>query len=89
MRRRNRVGGQAGGPSLPGSYADRFGHAPSISLHAIERMNTDGISPRQLAEALANPAVPGGSPGTPYFVGGGIAVVVNEDGLVVTAYRTI
>jgi hypothetical protein len=41
----------------------------------MERMNTDGISPLQLAEALDKPAVPGMSPGTVNFVGGGITAV--------------
>jgi len=53
----------------------------------MERMNTDGISPQQLADALANPAVPGTSTGTVDFVGGGITAVVNEDGMVVTVYQ--
>ncbi len=72
---------------MPGSYAERFGHPPWISRHAMERMNTDGISPQQLADALANPAVPGTSTGTVDFVGGGITAVVNEDGMVVTVYQ--
>jgi hypothetical protein len=50
-------------------------------------MNTDGISPRQLDEALSNTAVPGMSPGTIHFVGRGITAVVNDEGLVVTVYR--
>jgi hypothetical protein len=53
----------------------------------MERMNTDGISPRQLANALANPAVPGISAGTTNFVGEGIIAVVNEEGMIVTVYR--
>jgi len=52
----------------------------------MERMNTDGISPQQLAEALANPAIPGTSPGTLNFVGERIAVVVNDEGMIVTVY---
>jgi hypothetical protein len=54
----------------------------------MERMNTDGISPRQLADALANAPVPGISPGTVNFVGGEITAVVNDEGIVVTIYRT-
>jgi hypothetical protein len=54
----------------------------------MERMNTDGISPRQLAEALSNPAIAGMSPGTVYFVGGGIIAVVNEQGIIVTVYSS-
>jgi hypothetical protein len=54
----------------------------------MERMNTDGISPRQLADALANPPLPGASPGTINFVGGEITAVVNDEGMVVTIYRT-
>jgi len=69
-------------------YADRFGHPPWISRHAMERMNTDGISPRHLADALANPPVPGASPGTINFVGREITAVVNDEGMVVTVYRT-
>jgi hypothetical protein len=72
---------------VPGSYEDRFGHPPWISRHAKERMNTDGISPRQLANALANPAVPGTSAGIINFVGEGIIAVVNEEGMIVTLYR--
>lgn len=73
---------------MGGSYTEIFGHPPWISRHAIERMNTDGISPRQLDAALANAAVPGVSPRTVHFVGSGITAVVNDDGLVVTVYRT-
>jgi hypothetical protein len=73
---------------VSGSYADRFGHPPWISRHATERMNTDGISPRQLAEALNNPAVPGTSPGTINFIGGAITAVVNNEGMIVTVYWT-
>ena len=51
-------------------------------------MNTDGIPPRQLADALSNPAVPGTSPGTVNFIGDGITAVVNEEGMVVTVYWT-
>ncbi len=51
-------------------------------------MNTDGISPKQLADALTNEAVPGTSPGTVNFIGEGITAVVNDDGMVVTVYRT-
>ena len=69
-----------------GSYADRFGHPPWISRHAMERMNTAAITPRQLADALSNPAVPGTSPGTVNFVGGGITAVVNDEGMIVTVY---
>ena len=68
------------------SYVERFGHPPWISRHAIERMNTDGISPRQLADALGNPAVPGLSPGTVDFVGEDVTAVVDEDGTIVTVY---
>ena len=71
---------------MSGSYAERFGSPPWISPHAMERMNTDGISPQQLAEALANPAIPGTSPGTLNFVGERIAVVVNDEGMIVTVY---
>ena len=49
-------------------------------------MNTAAITPRQLAGALSNPAVPGTSPGTVNFVGGGITAVVNDEGMVVTVY---
>ena len=73
---------------MSGSYADRFGHPPWISEHAIEWMNTNGISPRQLADALSNPAIPGTSPGTVNFVGEGITAVVNDEGMVVTVYWT-
>jgi len=68
------------------SYIDRFGHPPRISQHAIERMNTDGISPRQLADALAKPAVPGASPETVNFVGGEVTAVANDEGMIVTVY---
>jgi len=54
----------------------------------MERMNTDGISPRQLAGALAQQAVPGTSPGTANFVGEDVTAVVNEDGVIVTVYWT-
>ncbi|HVH80533.1 MAG TPA: hypothetical protein VM782_14150 [Stellaceae bacterium] len=70
------------------TYADRFGHPPWISQHAIERMNTLGISPRQLADALNHPAIPGISPGTVNFVGDQVTAVVNEDGMIVTVYET-
>jgi hypothetical protein len=53
----------------------------------MERMNTDGISPRQLAEALDTPALPGTSPGTVNFVRSGITAVVNDEGMIVTVYR--
>jgi hypothetical protein len=69
------------------TYAERFGH-PRISRHAMERMNTAGISPRQLADALATPAVPGTSPGTMKFIGDEVTAVVNEDGMIVTVYPT-
>ena len=71
---------------MPGSYVDRFGHPPWISPHAMERMNTDGISPQQLADALANPAVPGTSRRTVNFVGEEVTAVVNDEGMVVTVY---
>jgi Domain of unknown function (DUF4258) len=71
---------------VPGSYDDRFGHPPWISRHAMERMNTDGISPQQLANALANPAIPGTSAGTINFVAEGIIAVVDEEGMIVTVY---
>ena len=64
------------------------GTRPGFSPHAMERMNTDGISPRQLADALSNPAVPGTSAGTVNFIGDGITAVVNEEGMVVTVYWT-
>ena len=48
-------------------------------------MNTAAITPRQLAGALSNPAVPGTSPGTVNFVGG-ITAVVNDEGMIVTVY---
>jgi hypothetical protein len=70
------------------TYAEKFGHPPWISQHAIERMNTDGVSPRQLADALALPAVPGLSPGTVNFVGKDVTAVVNDEGMIVTVYWT-
>ena len=70
------------------TYAERFGHPPWISQHAIERMNTLGISPTQLMEALNRSAVPGTSPGTVDFVGRHVTVVVNEEGMIVTVYET-
>jgi hypothetical protein len=73
---------------VSGSYAERFGSPPQISSHAMERMNTDGISPQQLADALSNPAVPGTSPGTVNFVGEQVTAVVNDDGIIVTIYWT-
>ena len=72
---------------MPDGYAARFGHPPRISRHAIERMNTDGISPRELDAALAGPPVSGASPGTVNFIGGGVVAIVNDDGMVVTVYR--
>jgi hypothetical protein len=70
------------------TYIERFGHPPWISQHAIERMNTDGISPRQLAETLAAPAIAGASPGTVNFVGKDVTAVANEEGMIVTVYWT-
>jgi hypothetical protein len=70
------------------TYAERFGQPPRISQHAMERMNTLGISPRQLAEALDREASPGVSPGTAHFVGRWVIAVVNEDGLIVTVYES-
>lgn len=52
-------------------------------------MNTYGIAPRQLAEALETPAVPGTSPGTVNFVGGRVTAVVNDLGMIVTVYWTL
>jgi hypothetical protein len=49
-------------------------------------MNSDGTSPKQLADALANPAVPGTSPGTVNFVGEDVTAVADEDGMIVTVY---
>lgn len=71
---------------MSGSYQDRFGHPPWVSRHAMERMNTDGISPRQLAEALSNPAASGISPGTVNFVGAEVTAVADDEGMIVTVY---
>lgn len=46
----------------------------------MERMNTAGISPQQLAEALATPALPGISPGTMNFVGNQVTAIVSDEG---------
>ena len=70
------------------TYAERFGHPPWISRHALERMNTLGISPGQLAEALSRPAAPGTSPGTVDFTSEQVTAVVNEDGMIITIYET-
>jgi hypothetical protein len=70
------------------TYAERFGHPPSISQHAIERMNTLGVSPHQLAEALQQSARTGTSPGTVSFVGRWVTVVANDEGLIVTIYES-
>jgi hypothetical protein len=71
------------------TYAEKFGHPPRISGHAMERMNTLGISPRQLAEALHQTARSGTSPGTVDFVGEQVTAVVNEEGMIVTVYATV
>ena len=70
------------------TYAERFGHPPSISRHAMERMNTLGISPHQFADALEQPSGPGTSPGTVNVVGRWVTVVVNDDGVIVTVYES-
>lgn len=71
------------------TYAEKFGHPPWISQHAMGRINTSGISPRQLAEALSRPASPGTSPRTVNFVGEQITAVVNEEGMIITVYETL
>ena len=76
---------QRAGIRLAASYFEMFG-GPALSVHAIERMNETGISPTQLNGALSSSPLPGLSPGTLKFMGGGITAIVNEDGLVVTVY---
>lgn len=71
---------------MTGNYTEIFGHPPRLSRHAIERMNTSGIAPQRLAEALSNPAIRGTSPETINFIGGGIVAVVDDAGVVVTVY---
>jgi len=68
------------------TYYEMFG-MPDSSDHIIKRMNETGISPTQLAAALASQARPGTSPGTIIFAAGGVTVVVDEiDGTMVTLW---
>jgi hypothetical protein len=70
---------------MAANYFEMFG-VPSFSVHAIERMNTGGISPLQLNQALSGSPLPGESPGTMNFIGGGVTAIVNDEGIIVTVY---
>jgi hypothetical protein len=69
------------------TYLEMFGSTPSMARHAVERMNEVGISPAQLTVALVSQAMPGTSPDTIMFVGGGVTTVVEEHtGRIITVW---
>ena len=57
-------------------------------LHALQRMNQRGVSPAQVDDTLANPTSIVDQPnGNRLFTGrGGIAVVIDPEGWVVTVF---
>jgi len=69
------------------SYFETYGSEPLLSQHALERLNQRHISSSRLLQAPDADAMPETAPGTSWYRGAGVSVVVEGDtGLIVTVW---